>query len=288
LVGGALVEALRGDGHTVVRLVRAASAAAAGDVLWNPMQGVFDARGAEGVDAVVHLAGENIASGRWTAARRAAIRESRVAGTRLLAQGIGGLSRPPATLVCASAVGYYGDRGDERLTESSSAGRGFLAEVCQAWEAAAAPAAAAGVRVAHLRFGVILSATGGALARMLLPFRLGAGGRLGSGRQWMSWITLADAVGTVRHVLERDSCRGPVNAVAPDPARNADFTRELAGVLRRPALLPAPAFALRCVLGDMARELLLASQRVEPAVLAETGFRFRHPQLGPALRLLLT
>jgi uncharacterized protein (TIGR01777 family) len=235
----------------------------------------------------VHLAGENIASGRWTAARRAAIRESRVTGTRLLAEGIGRLSRPPATLVCASAVGYYGDRGDERLTESSGAGRGFLAEVCQAWEAAAAPAAAAGVRVAHLRFGVILAASGGALARMLLPFRLGVGGRLGSGRQWMSWITLEDAVHVVRHVLERDACRGPVNAVAPHPVRNADFTRELAGALRRPALLPTPALALRIVLGDMARELLLASQRVEPAVLAGTGYRFRHPQIGPALRSVL-
>lgn len=287
LVGTALVKRLTGDGHTVVRLVRAATAAASGDALWDPTQGVFDGVAAEGADAVVHLAGENVASGRWTATRRTAIRESRVRGTALLADTLARLRHPPPTLVSASAVGFYGDRGEEPLTESSAAGTGFLAEVCEAWEQAAAPAAAAGIRVVHQRFGVILSARGGALTRMLLPFRLGAGGRLGSGRQWMSWITLDDAVGSVCHALTTTHCRGPVNAVSPGPVRNADFTRALAQAVHRPAVFPVPAFALKILLGDMAQELLLAGQRVEPAVLLRTGYRFQHTALGPALQAIL-
>jgi uncharacterized protein (TIGR01777 family) len=287
LVGTALVERLTGDGHTVVRLVRAASAAASGTALWDPTQGVFDGMAAEGAEAVVHLAGENVASGRWTATRRAAIRDSRVRGTELVARTLAQLRQPPATLVCASAIGVYGDRGDETLTESSATGTGFLAEVCQAWERAAAPAAAAGIRVVHLRFGVILSARGGALTRMLLPFRLGAGGRLGSGRQWMSWISLDDAIGSVEHVLATAACRGPVNAVAPQPVRNVDFTRTLARALHRPAVFPVPAFALKTLLGDMANELLLSSQRVAPTELLQTGYRFQHPEVGPALQAIL-
>lgn len=284
LVGSALIERLTADAHTVVRLVRAASAAASGDVLWDPTQGVFDGMAAEGADAVVHLAGENVASGRWTATRRTAIRESRVRGTALVADTLARLRQPPATLVCASAVGVYGDRGDETLTESSAAGTGFLAEVCQAWEQATLPAAAAGIRVVQLRFGVVLSASGGALARMLVPFRLGAGGRLGSGRQWMSWITLDDAVGSVLHALTTADCRGPVNAVAPSPVRNADFTRALARAVHRPAVFPVPGVVLKTLLGDMASELLLSSQRVEPAMLLQTGYGFQHAAVGPALQ----
>jgi uncharacterized protein (TIGR01777 family) len=287
LIGAALVRALRRDANDVVRLVRAHGAAAAGSLLWDPAQGTFDAAGAEGADAVVHLAGENIASGRWTAARKRAVRESRVAGTRLLAEGLAGLARPPGVLITASAVGVYGDRGDEELTEASSPGQGFLADVCQAWEAATEPAASAGIRIVHLRFGVVLSAAGGALARMLLPFRLGLGGRLGSGRQWMSWVSLDDAVGIVRHALGAAGLVGAVNAVAPTPVRNADFTRALASALRRPALFPVPAIALRIVLGEMADELLLASQRTIPAALTRSGYGFRHPEVEDALHAAL-
>jgi hypothetical protein len=234
------------------------------------------------------LAGENIAARRWTAAYQARIRASRVEGTRLLAEALAAQSARPSVFVCASAVGFYGDRGDELLTEGSRAGEGFLAEVCREWEAASSAARTAGIRVVHLRFGMILSRRGGALARLVPIFRWGLGGRLGAGRQWCSWLTLADAVGIISHVLVPDGPDGPVNAVAPNAVRNSEFTRILARVLRRPAVCPVPAFALRLALGQMAEALLLASTRVEPRHLLETGYRFNDPELEPALRRELT
>jgi len=241
----------------------------------------------DGVDAVVHLAGANIAAGRWTPARKAEIRRSRVEGTRSLCEALSRLAHPPTVLVSASAVGYYGNRGTETLTEESPAGTGFLADVCRAWEAAAQPVSQAGIRVVNLRFGMILSPLGGALAKMLLPFKLGAGGRIGSGEQFMSWIALDDAIGAIQYALGEESVRGPVNAVAPAPVSNTDFTRTLARVLRRPALFPLPAFAARLLFGEMADALLLGGARVMPARLQAAGYGFRFPELEGALRHLL-
>jgi hypothetical protein len=295
LVGASLVPSLKADGHEVVRMGRSrshSSADAAGAVLvvWDPEAGRIEAsalQGTGGIDAAVHLAGETI-MGRWTSAKKARIRESRVNGTRLLAETLAGLSRPPKALVCASAIGYYGDRADEILTERSAPGGDFLAAVCREWEEAAAPAAKKGIRVSHLRFGVILSTAGGALARMLTPFSLGAGGILGSGRQYMSWISIADVVGVVKHVLMNDSLSGPVNAVSPNPVTNRVFTRALGRALSRPAILPMPAFMARLAFGEMADALLLASTRVEPAKLLAAGFKFHHPDLEAALNDLLS
>ena len=235
-------------------------------------------------DVVVHLAGEPIAQ-RWTAQAKQRIRESRVAGTRKLVEALATLSRRPEALICASAIGYYGSRGDEILTESSPPGSGFLPEVCVAWEREAQAAEALGIRVVRVRTGVVLAASGGALARMLPPFRMGVGGRLGNGRQWMSWIHLEDLVALFQLAVE-SQVRGPLNAVAPYPVTNSDFTRELARVLGRPAVFPVPEFALRLLFGEMA-EVLLASQRVAPSAAEAAGFRFRFPQLGPALAGLL-
>ena len=286
LIGSALAPALSGDGHRVRRLRRAASAAADA-TSWNPADGTFAAGALDGIDAVVHLAGENIAGGRWTAARKARIRDSRVDGTRRLCAALAALDTPPRVLVAASAIGFYGDRGDALLDESAAPGTGFLPEVSRSWEAAAAPAREAGIRVVHLRIGIVLSPAGGALAQMLLPFKLGVGGVLGSGDQYMSWIALDDVVGVVRHALVDESLSGPVNTVAPQAVTNREFTRTLGQVLRRPTILPAPAFALRIALGEMAEALLLASTRVDPAALRATTFEFRHPQLDGALRQLL-
>jgi hypothetical protein len=285
LIGRVLVRSLRSQGHQVRCLRR--GRADGDDLAWDPEAGALDPGALEGLDAVVHLAGEHIAGGRWTRTRKARILSSRVQGTRLLSEKLAGLSHPPQVLVCASAVGYYGDRGAEELSEDSPPGRGFLAEVCRAWEGAADPARAAGIRAVHLRFGMVLSAQGGALPRMLPPFRLGLGGRLGSGVQWMSWIHLEDAVAAIGHVLERENLGGPFNAVSPSPCANAEFTRTLGRVLRRPALIPVPAWALRLALGEMARELLLSSARALPSRLLESGFRFEHPELEAALRHLL-
>jgi uncharacterized protein (TIGR01777 family) len=284
LVGSALVPFLTTGGHRVVRLVREAAADA---VRWDPATGLQDPAGLVGVDAVVHLAGENIAARRWTDAQKDAIRRSRVEGTRRLCEALAALPRPPRVLVAASATGFYGDRGDERLTEESAAGTGFLAEVCREWEAATEPAERAGIRVVHLRFGMILSPRGGALAKMLVPFKLGAGGPMGSGRQFVSWIAIDDAIGAVLHALVTDDLRGPVNAVAPSPVTNAEFTRRLARVLRRPALVRLPAFAARLAFGEMADALLLASARVVPARLQSAGYRFRFVDLEATLRHLL-
>ncbi len=283
LIGSHLVPALKREGHQVVRLGRRPGAA---DFLWDPLRGTLDARALEGVEAVVHLAGENIGQ-RWTAQRRERIWRSRVEGARLLAEAIVASPSPPRVFVSASAVGYYGDRGQEPLDESSGPGTGFLADLCRAWEEAAQEATRAGTRVVNTRFGVVLSGRGGALARLLPLFRLGLGATLGSGRQFMSWVALDDAVAGLLFALSRDDLSGPVNVTAPNPVTNAEFTRTLARVLGRPAFLRVPAFALRLAMGRMADEALLMGQRVLPAKLQAAGFQFRYPELEAALRHVL-
>lgn len=285
LLGGALVPFLTTGGHRVTRVVR--GRAGPGDVLWDPAADTLDAHGLEGHEAVVHLAGENVGAGRWTPARRAEIRESRVRGTTLLARTLAGLRTPPRVLICASAVGIYGDRGDALLDEASLAGNGFLAEVGEAWESAADAARAAGIRVVHLRFGVLLSPAGGALAKLLPPFRCGLGGPIGAGRQWMPWLSVDDAAGMVHFALHTPSLQGPVNAVAPELATNAAFTAALGRALHRPTLLPIPEFALSAVFGEMAEATLFASQRVQPAALTQAGYPWRHPTLASALAHVL-
>ncbi len=287
LVGSQLAAFLTTGGHAVRPLVRRPPRPGTEELWFDPARGEIDARGLDGCDAVVHLAGESVAAGRWTAARMRRIRDSRVVGTRTLSDALARLERPPRVLVCASAIGFYGDRDDERLDESSAGGAGFLAETCAAWEAASESAERTGLRVVRLRIGVVLAAGGGALARMRLPFALGLGGRIGSGRSWMSWIALDDVVGAIHFALFDPTLRGPVNVVAPEPCRNADFARTLAAVLRRPALLPVPEPVVRLALGEMGRELLLASARVEPAQLLAAGFPFEHPTLADALRFEL-
>jgi len=283
LVGSALVPALEGAQHSAVRLVRRNPAA--NEVRWDPIGGI-EAGALEGFDAVVHLAGESIA-GRWTAAKKARIRESRVQGTSTLAAALARAGRPPRVMVCASAIGIYGDHGDDLLREESVLGSDFLADVGRQWEAATEPAATASIRVVLLRFGVVLSRRGGALARMLTPFRMGAGGRIGSGQQWMSWITLDDVVGVIQHALATNSLRGPVNTVAPTPVTNAEFTRALGAALHRPVVVPLPAFMVRLMFGEMGEALLLGSQRVDCSKLLASGYRFLYPELKPALQSLL-
>ena len=239
-----------------------------------------------GFDAVIHLAGESIV-GRWTAAKKRHILESRAQGTGHLAAAAAQASPPPRVFISASAVGFYGNRGDEILREDSPSGEGFAAEICRRWEAATQPAAKAGIRTAQMRFGVVMSADGGALPKMLTPFRLGLGGRLGNGRQWWPWVSVRDVVGAIQHVLHHESLSGPVNTVAPNPVTNAEFTRILASVLKRPALFPMPAFAVRIIFGEMGEELFLGSQRVEPAKLAASGYQFQHPDLKNALQEIL-
>ncbi len=285
MVGSALISFLTREGHRVTRLVR--KAAAGDDVAWDSAQGVKDLPRLEGVGAVAHLAGENIAAGRWTAARKEEIRRSRVEGTRRLCESLARLSRRPKALVSASAIGFYGNRGDEILKEDSAPGSDFLAQVCREWEAATEPASGAGIRVVYLRFGMILSPAGGALKKMLLPFKLGAGGRIGSGAQFMSWVAIDDAVCAIHHAIVTESLLGAVNAVAPRPVTNAEYTRTLARVLSRPAIAPMPAFAARLAFGEMADALLLASQRVMPTRLQASGYKFRYPELEGALRHLL-
>ena len=288
LVGSALLPALASAGHQVGRLVRAgAGPAGPSDVSWDPAGERIDEARLAGFDAVVHLAGENIASGRWTERVKERIRKSRVDGTQLLSRALARLERPPKAVVQASAIGYYGNRSDQVLTESSPRGQGFLPAVCVAWEAAAEPAEKRGIRVVFLRFGVILSPKGGALKKMLPPFRLGVGGVIGEGTQYMSWIALDDAVGAVLHALSTERLRGPVNAVAPQPVTNQGFTKTLGRVLGRPTVFPMPAFAARLAFGEMADALLLASARVVPDRLKGTGYKFRQPDLEPALRHLL-
>jgi uncharacterized protein len=283
LVGKALVRSLTDDGHEVVKLVRGGHGFGAAEVEWRPDQGFIDAQHLEGIDVVVHLAGESIASGRWSTEKKKAIRESRVKGTALLSDALANLSRPPAVFLSASAIGYYGNRGDELLTEKSAPGEDFLSSVCRDWEAATRAAAEKGIRTVWTRFGIILDAKEGALGKMLPPFRMGVGGRVGDGKQWMSWIALDDVVNGLKFVMEDESIHGPVNFVAPNPVTNAEFTKTLGRVLGRPTIFPIPAFGARLAFGEMADALLLASQRVEPSVLEEKGFLFRWPTLEPIL-----
>lgn len=283
LVGASLTTRLAAAGDTVVPLVRDATRAG---VLWQPESGRFDAGAAEGADAIIHLAGEGVASGRWSAGRKRRIRDSRVIGTRVLAEGIARMRKPPRVLAVASGIGFYGSVGEEPRTESSPPGRGFLADVCVDWEAAC-DAARSLTRVVHVRIGIVLAGAGGALSAMLPIFKLGLGGRIGDGRQWMSWIGFEDLLRVFERVLADESIVGPVNAVAPNPVRNAEFASTLAAVLQRPAVLPAPAFALRAILGEMAEELLLGGAKVVPDVLCTRGFSFAHPTLDEALRAAL-
>jgi uncharacterized protein (TIGR01777 family) len=283
LVGSVLVPRLRLEGHEVVRLLRRPPPLSQFEAFWDPAAGRLDLDAVEGFDAVVHLSGESLAEGRWTAARRNLLRGSRVESTRLLAGALARASRKPRVFLSASAVGFYGDRGDETLTEVSAAGTGFLATLCRDWEAATEPAAEAGIRVVLLRTGIVLSASGGALLAMLPVFRLGLGGPLGDGSQWLSWITLSDFLRALEHLIGRDSIRGPVNTVSLAPVTNREFTRALGRALRRPAVLPVPAVALQLLLGGMARETLLASQRAVPARLSESGFEFMFPDIERAL-----
>ncbi len=286
LVGRELTALLTTSGQEVFRLTRS-KPTEANDITWNPAQGILPKAPLEGMDAVVHLAGENIAAARWTDAVKERLRQSRIQSTKLLCETLAQLQSPPKTLICASAIGFYGDRGTEILTESSPLGTGFLAELCRDWEAAAEPARQKGIRVVHLRIGVVLSPKGGALAKMLMPFQWGLGGIVGNGRQYWSWVAIDDVIGAIRHCLERSDVSGPINAVSPNPVTNYEFTKTLGGVLHRPTVFPMPAFAARLALGEMADELLLGSNRILPKRLEETGYQFRCPTLESTLRHLL-
>jgi uncharacterized protein (TIGR01777 family) len=283
-IGAALLPSLKATGATVTRLVRN-SATNPDEIAWDPARPLLP-DSVSGFDAVIHLAGESIV-GRWTEARKRRIRESRSQGTGHLAQAVTKAPQPPRVFISASAVGFYGNRGEEILREDSPPGEGFAAEICRQWEDATQPAAQAGIRTAQMRIGVVMSADGGALPEMLTPFRLCLGGRLGNGRQWWTWVSVRDVVGAIQHVLDHESLSGPVNTVAPNPVTNAEFTRILASVLNRPAIFPMPAFAVRLIFGEMGEELFLGSQRVEPAKLADTGYQFQHPDLKNALQEIL-
>lgn len=287
LVGSELIPFLQSIGREVFRVVRRPAAISEAEIFWDPVEGRLDTSLLDGFYGVVHLGGVNIADGRWSEKRKAEIRDSRVNSTRFLCESLAKMAKPPKVLVCASAVGFYGDRGDQLMTEESDAGKGFLADVCSQWEAATSAAADHGIRVVNLRIGVVLSPDGGALAKMLMPFWLGVGGVIGSGKQFMSWISINDVVGAINHSLMTESLAGPVNAVAPNPVTNHAFTKAMGKVLRRPTLLPMPGFGARMAFGEMADELLLASTRVEPARLLETKYPFRHPEIEKALRYLL-
>jgi uncharacterized protein len=283
-IGAALLPSLRASGWSVVRLVRGA-AAGEGQISWDPARRIAPET-ISGFDAVIHLAGESI-FGRWTADKKSKIRDSRVVGTLNLARALAQAEEKPKVFLCGSAIGYYGDRSDEPLSEESAPGTGFLARVCSEWEEAATSAIQANIRTVNLRTGIVLSPKGGALGAMLLPFKLGLGGRTGTGRQWMSWIDVQDMVGAIHHILKNDLLQGPVNMVAPEPVRNADFARTLASLLSRPAILPLPAFAVKAVFGEMGEELLLASQKVEAGKLISSGYPFRHRELRASLDALL-
>src|SRR5262245_61154437 len=279
LVGSALVSSLENTGHDVVRLKRPDH--------WDLETRTVNTSAFSGANAVVHLAGENIASGRWTAARKARIRDSRTIGTKLIAETISRIDPPPHVLVSASAIGYYGDRGDELLREDSPSGTGFLADVCRQWESATDAATRKGIRVVHLRIGLVLSEKGGAIGKMLLPFKFGVGGKIGSGHQYWSWISLEDVCGVIVHCIQAPALHGPVNTVSPSPVTNLEFTKTLGRVLGRPTIFPLPAVAARLALGEMADALLLASARVEPTKLIASRFVFKHKELEPTLRYLL-
>jgi len=287
-IGTALLPTLKSNGARISRLVRNARKYSSSDeqqIPWNPTQPISP-ESVSGLDAVIHLAGETIL-GRWTDAKKQEIRESRVKSTNFLAQALALSKHKPQVFVCSSAIGYYGDRGDEVLNEQSDPGSGFLAEVCRDWESATQPAADAGIRTVSIRTGIVLTPKGGALAKMLLPFKMGMGGRIGDGQQWMSWIDIRDMVGAIHHLLKNDLLHGPVNMVAPKPVTNADFTRTLAGVLSRPAIFPVPAFVVKLAFGEMGETALLGSQRVEPGQLVASGYPFRFSDLRASLTTLL-
>jgi uncharacterized protein (TIGR01777 family) len=283
LIGSALIPSLESHGYEVTRLVRRESNA--NELRWDPTHPIPPDLVSDH-DAVIHLSGESI-TGRWTAAKKTRIRDSRVVTTKNLSEALAKAKTPSKTFLCASATGYYGSRGDQVLTEDSSLGAGFLPEVCKEWEAATEPAANAGIRTVNLRTGLVLSRDGGPLKEMLLPFRFGLGGKIGSGRQWWSWTHIEDWVAAAHHILENESLRGPVNMVSPNPVTNAEFTKTLAKAVKRPAIFTIPAFAARLALGELADEALLASARVEPKRLIENGIEFKFPQLGSALQNLL-
>jgi uncharacterized protein (TIGR01777 family) len=287
LVGSALIHALEADGHLIRPVVRRAPRQGADEIRWDPDKGTIDAAEFAGVDAVVHLAGENIAAHRWTESFKQKVLASRVRSTKLLCDTLAGLVSKPTVLVSASAIGYYGNRGAEPVDESATGGRGFLAEVCQQWEAATASAKAADIRVVNLRIGFVLSKDGGGLAKMLTPFRFGAGGVIGSGNQYMSWISLDDLVRVIQFTLTAAALVGPVNAVAPTPVTNREFTKTLGSVLHRPTIFPMPAFAAKLAFGEMANDMLLGGARVEAGALNNARFEFRYPQLDAALRHIL-
>ncbi len=282
LVGTALIKALEPEGHEIFRLVRYAPHSQS-EIEWSPERYSIALARLEGFDAVVNLAGESIAEGRWTEEKKKRIRESRVKGARLLGDALANLSQPPRSLISASAIGYYGNRDDELLTESSVPGKDFLAEVCVDWEKGAELARQKGIRVVNTRFGIILDAKGGALAKMLPPFRMGIGGKMGTGRQWMSWIVLDDVVRAIKFALTNETLAGPINFVAPNPVTNAEFTKLLGKQLSRPTIFPIPAFAIRLAFGEMADALLVSSQRVAPGRLKDAGYQFQYSQLERAL-----
>lgn len=287
LIGSNLIPFLKTKGHSVVKILRSYPQDDKTDINWLPETGDWSTAYGNGLDGIVHLAGENIAAGRWTKEKKNRILKSRVYGTKALCETVSNLAKPPKALVCASAVGFYGDRRDEILNEESSNGSGFLSEVCQEWENAAKIAKQAGIRVVNLRFGMVLSANGGALAKMLFPFKVGMGGRLGSGNQYMSWIAIDDVVEAIHHALTTDTLHGPVNVTSPNPVTNNTFTKTMGTVLGRPTLFPMPAFAACLVFGQMAEELLLSSVRVEPRKLIDSGYQFKYPELKNALCHLL-
>ncbi|MDP4229495.1 MAG: TIGR01777 family oxidoreductase [Bacteroidota bacterium] len=282
-IGSKLVSRLRSSGHTVTLLVRSTSDVG---LLWDPYRHEVDLRRMEGYDVFVNLSGESI-NGRWTNDKKKKIADSRIYPTRFLSECIGKLKNPPKSFVCASAIGYYGNRGDEELTENSGPGSGFLADVCKAWESETRMIESKGIRVVNVRTGLVLSPEGGALQKLLLPFKLGVGGVVGSGRQWWSWIDLNDLLRIYQYAIENDNVKGPVNAVAPNTVTNRTFVKTLARVLRRPALFPLPSFIVKIIFGEMGEELLLFGQRVLPARLNESGFEFEHKELEPALRSML-
>ena len=285
LVGSALIDSLAASGHEVIRLLR--KKITEDSPVWDPENGVIDLADVRGISAVVHLAGDNIAEGRWNRQKNGRILNSRVMGTKLLTEFFAASDYKPDIIVSASAVGVYGDRGEELVDETSGPGNGFVADVCKQWEGATASAVDAGIRVANVRFGVVLSTAGGALKKMLLPFRMGLGGVIGTGSQYMSWVSIDDVVGMIQYVIANDSLRGPINLVAPNAVNNREFTKTLGRVLHRPTIFPMPAFAARIAFGEMANELLLSSTRVLPKKLMDSGYTFRHPELGEALEHLL-
>lgn len=283
LIGSELIPRLKANGHQVRRLVRSAKNANPSDFLWDPARGEIQGE-LKNIDGVIHLAGESIASGRWNDQKKKEIRDSRIKGTTFLSETIAALSPLPKVFLCASAIGFYGDRGSDTLDENSSNGSGFLAELCRDWEAATNPARDAGIRVVNLRIGVALSPKGGALGKMLLPFQLGLGGNVGSGEQEMSWIAIDDVAQAMVHCIENETVSGPVNLTAPNPVPNKEFTRAMGKVLSRPTVMPMPDFAARFALGEMADELLLSSAKVLPTKLQSTGFQFAYPEIEGALR----